>query len=59
MLVKARPRGPGRGVAESGEIAEQLRALATLPEDLGLSQVPMWWLTTIHNSSPRRADALF
>lgn len=36
-------------------VAQWLRALAALPEDL-CSPAPAWWLTAINNFSPQRAE---
>lgn len=41
----------------AGELHQQLRALATLPEDPGLK--PTWCIATICNSSPRESGVLF
>lgn len=43
----------------AGEISQWLGPFATLSGDLGLIPVPMWWLTTIHNSTFKGSDALF
>ena len=47
----------------AGDLAQLLRALDTLPEDPGGSQVefpgPIWWLTTVYNSGPRGSNVLF
>ena len=40
-------------------IAQQLRALAALPEMQTLFPAPMGLFTTIHSSSSRGSDALF
>ena len=40
-------------------MAQQLKALAALPEDPSSSQAPTGCLTTIYNSSFRGSDALF
>jgi hypothetical protein len=31
----------------SGEVAQQFKALVSLPEDPGPSPIPTWWLTAI------------
>jgi hypothetical protein len=42
-------------------MAQQLRTLAALAEDLGLvsSMQMAWWLTAAYNFSSRRSDTLF
>lgn len=42
-----------------GEIAQDLKALAALPEDPHLVRSTIWWLTTICNSCPRGSYVLF
>jgi hypothetical protein len=44
---------------EAGEMAWQLRVLVALVKDQGSVPSTHMWLTTIQNSSSRRADAFF
>ena len=41
-----------------GEMAQQFRTLAALPESQVQLPVPIWWLTTICTSSPRESDTI-
>ena len=43
----------------AGQMAQWLRALVALPEDLGSILAPTWWFTTICYSRARGCDALF
>ena len=42
-----------------GEVAQQLRAMAALPQDLGSILPPTWWLTKTYNSFSKKYDTLF
>lgn len=46
-------------IDEAGELAQQLRALPALAEDLGLTFEPTWQLTTLCDSSCWGPNALF
>ena len=55
---KGRRKQDLRVTSRVGEMAQQLRALAALPEDQGSSPVPMWQLATICKSSSRGSGIL-
>ena len=43
----------------TGEVAQQLRAMAALPQDLGSILPSTWWLTKTYNSFSKGYDTLF
>jgi hypothetical protein len=50
--TKKSPKPNQRKQPVTGEMAQQLRAL-----DLGSTQAPTWWLTTICNSSSKGSNS--